>query len=263
VLIAGLVRMALLEIAIQPLWEGLARRQWTDDQLRAFEARLGELDLVAEAALTLRGERAFNLAFFGGFPGGGGGAPGGPEAAMRMLPGAMRYRNQLAVAQMYDEVLLPVLDVTNGVVDVGRETEVQRMVRLRYTGRHPYRVFANLLLPALDKFSLAVARNQASITLARVACALERHRLATGTYPATLDGLAPRWLDRVPPDPAGGRPLVYRPVDDGRFTLYSAGVDGRDDGGQVKLGKQGRVLVAEPGTDWVWRYPAPEVAAGP
>ena len=83
---------------------------------------------------------------------------------------------------------------------------------------------------------------QSSIHLALVACALERHRLAHGTYPETLDALVPRFIGRLPHDIIGGQPLKYRPGPGDRFTLYSVGWDEKDDGGK-------------PGDDWVWTQP--------
>jgi hypothetical protein len=62
-LISGLVRLATLSQAYQPIWEGLARRQWTDDQLVRFESELSGINLVEEMAFWLRGERAFSLSF--------------------------------------------------------------------------------------------------------------------------------------------------------------------------------------------------------
>ncbi len=91
-------------------------------------------------------------------------------------------------------------------------------------------------------------------TLARVACALERYRLAYGDYPGTLDALAPQFIAQVPPDLINGRPLHYRHTDGGRFLLYSVGWDGKDDGGQIGNYREDYFL-AQSG-DWVWQYPA-------
>ena len=44
------------------------------------------------------------------------------------------------------------------------------------------------------------ARIQADVDLARVACALERYRLAHGSYPETLDALAPQFIEKLPHD---------------------------------------------------------------
>ena len=121
----------------------------------------------------------------------------------------------------------------------------------------PYRFLADQfsLLLKLRNGVLQLVRGQAQLHLALTACALERHRLATGGYPATLDELVPRFLDRVPIDPMTGGPLRYARAADGTFRLYSVGADGLDDGGE--LVKRSDPLMADelngsgPG-DWVW-----------
>jgi hypothetical protein len=42
---------------------------------------------------------------------------------------------------------------------------------------------------------------------ARIACALERYRLANGKYPAALADLIPRFLDKIPADVITGKPM--------------------------------------------------------
>lgn len=70
----------------------------------------------------------------------------------------------------------------------------------------------------------------------RVMIALERHRLARGSYPETLESLFPEALAELPIDPWSGAPLRYRLVDpatdpQGRgYLLYSIGADRVDDG---------------------------------
>jgi hypothetical protein len=61
VLISHLVRAAMLQIGLQPIWQGLADRQWTEADLRIIESELGKLDFLADYQFTLRGERACNL----------------------------------------------------------------------------------------------------------------------------------------------------------------------------------------------------------
>jgi len=97
----------------------------------------------------------------------------------------------------------------------------------------------------------------------RLMIALERHRLARGAYPASVDELVPGFMPQVPIDPWSGKPLGYRRVDRssdpfGRpYLIYSLGPDGSDDGGAegIDITEIGRVQrprrpdEATPGSD--------------
>ena len=100
--------------------------------------------------------------------------------------------------------------------------------------------------------SLVAAAGQVTISLARVAIALERHRQAHGEYPETLDDLLPRFLEPLPPDPVNGGPLHYRRDTPDRFTLYSIGLNQQDDGGVPSVPRLGRFGPDAPSGDWVW-----------
>jgi hypothetical protein len=85
--------------------------------------------------------------------------------------------------------------------------------------------------------------------MARVACALERYRLRHGRFPDALSALTPYFVESLPNDLTTGRPLSYRPTEDGQFVLHSAGWN-RDDAG----GNWGSIRPLS--GDWIWRYPA-------
>jgi hypothetical protein len=81
----------------------------------------------------------------------------------------------------------------------------------------------------------------------RLACSLERFRMARGAYPEKLAELVPEFIPEIPAEIVNGEPYRYRRTDDGSFVLYSVGLDLHDDGGMVDPAQK----------DWVWRYPVP------
>src|ERR1035441_4673601 len=97
-----------------------------------------------------------------------------------------------------------------------------------------------MMFPALNAAVKKFAFAQASVDLARVACALERYRLANGKYPEMLDALAPQFIETLPHDIINGQPLHYRRTEAGQFILYSVGWNEKDDGGQIAFTKSGR-----------------------
>jgi len=90
---------------------------------------------------------------------------------------------------------------------------------------------------------------QTAVNQAIIACALERHRLAHGDYPETLDQLLPAYLDRIPPDIVRGRPLIYQRIDKDSYILRGAGANGIID--QAKSASD----------DWLWSFPSATNAA--
>src|SRR5262249_6468434 len=93
-----------------------------------------------------------------------------------------------------------------------------------------------LLTPAFTKIHDASLRIRASLRCAAVGLAVERYRLAHGRWPATLEEIPKDILPAIPLDAFDGKPLKYAKRDDG-VTVYSIGLDERDDGGTIPLGK--------------------------
>ncbi|MGD0539559.1 MAG: hypothetical protein ABSC03_18160 [Verrucomicrobiota bacterium] len=261
VLIGSLVRLAITGLAIDPIWFGLARHRWQDAQLAELETSLANINIVADFQHCLRGDRTYALAALGegGQPsesdravqsvGTNGRAGPAPDRTMRSLPGAFRYQN-LASLVRTTQVLIDKLNPAGPSVRLS--TNLEQEVRASLGKRTLYNSLARMLLPALSKSLERAAYGQAAVSLARVACALERHRLATGSYPEKLDGLTPRFIDRLPPDPVNGEPLKYRRDAPDRFILYSVGANLKDDGGRVDVDDLGRIRNRGQG-DWVWR----------
>ena len=55
-LISHLVRIAIVNIALQPIWEGLVAHQWSDAQLAELDSELAKLDFLPDYELAMRGE---------------------------------------------------------------------------------------------------------------------------------------------------------------------------------------------------------------
>jgi general secretion pathway protein G len=75
-------------------------------------------------------------------------------------------------------------------------------------------------------------------TMATAASMIKNYNLEQGVYPATLDNLVPKYMEKIPLD-AWKRPLVYIPglIGSGSgshpFQLYSTGESGESSGGEV------------------------------
>ena len=60
-IITHLVRRAILQIMLQPIWEGLAEHKWSDAQLAELDAELAKLNFLADYEYSTHGERAAHL----------------------------------------------------------------------------------------------------------------------------------------------------------------------------------------------------------
>ena len=261
-LISHLVRIAMMAINLQPIYEGLAQHRWSDAQLMELEQVLAKQDYLADFEFAMRGEKITAIATFEKQRitreskqwEEHSGTNELVTISYRFMPSAYFYQNELAFAQMHEQFVLPLVDLTHRIVAPAVFRQTQAAVEAQK--KHcfwPYQAQAMMVIPAINASVKKYAMIQAQVDLARVACALERFRLAHGEYPETLDALAPQFIEKLPHDIIGGQPLHYRRTEDGRFVLYSIGWDEKDDGGKIFFTKSGTVD-REKG-DWVWQYP--------
>lgn len=278
-LISQLVRVACLEITFQPIWEGLAGRRWSDQQLQTLQARLEQFDFITDLKLALESEKVWGNVTIGlvrdkRTPGyllslleSEGKTESWQKEADRVLVKAPRDwfdQEQRNYNRLFDERLLSGFDTAAKRVHprVADENihQVEKTLRNKDTVVKDHLVFAKAFLAALTRVHMKLAGTQGYADLATVACALERYRLVNGQYPDALGALAPHFLKQVPHDLVTGQPLHYQRTDDGLFLLYSVGWNETDDNGELAFLASGRGPEKKEG-DWVWRYPAAKKAA--
>jgi hypothetical protein len=268
-LISHLVRIVMLNLTLQPVYEGLAEHRWSDAQLNAIDSQLAELNFVADYKLCMRSETAATAKmieylrrtrkvseYVGMFNNAEPNRPGWIPLSY-ICPSGWLHQNQISFAAYYLQECLPAADEQNRTFLP--KTAEQAQANLEAAIAHP--TIDNFLVsvlysPIKDWFSNTerkFAYAQESADLARVAIALEHHRLAHGDYPESLKTLDPQLGEKLPRDVIGGQPLNYHRTAQG-FVLYSIGWDEKDDGGNVAFRPQGS-LDPDNG-DWVWSYPA-------
>ena len=251
-LISHLVRIAILNLALQPVRRGLAEHRWSAAQLQELQGLLSSGDLLGDYGRMMRGERAFSNELMGQYIAGNFASMGGQNPGFKFLGWfelrGLFYQNQIAINRLHEQISLRVADAAAHRVYPER---CRTNAMLEVLGRStPYNIFGRLLFPALQKAVSHYFRTESFFDQNVLACALERHRLAHGNYPETLAALAPQFIGKIPHDIIGGEPLHYRRTDDGKFLLYSIGWNEKDDGGTVAAKQQGRDDVEN--GDWVW-----------
>jgi hypothetical protein len=99
-------------------------------------------------------------------------------------------------------------------------------------------VLAADLLPSFARCATKTVAALAARDLARLVLALRIHRLEKGSYPETLDALAPAILPSVPQDPFAGKAFRYEREGAG-FKVWSVGPNGKDEHGS-NANREGR-----------------------
>jgi hypothetical protein len=272
-LISHLVRIASLQITLQPVYEGLEAHQWSDAQLVALDVAFSQRDFLSDYESAMRGERGledgvlkfilnshknrlqlisdiFNMS----------GDANSPINNWQFFPLALGpkgwfYQNELRICRFYSLWYLPVVNAQDKIVSPATLRNADAAFDAEFKHHSPENILETMLLPALSNAVKKFAYAQSATDMARVAVALERYRLAHGEYPKTLDALAPHFIEKLPHDIIGGQPLNYRRADDGQFVLYSVGWNETDDGGTAAFKKGSPPTVNIDEGDWVWRYP--------
>ncbi len=275
-LISHLVHMAVQNILMQPVWQGLAQQKWSDAQLAELESELRKLDYLADFHQAMRGERAGSIAMIDYLRrtrsyqnllnvGGVESENINPASFLEMLaavgwhliPAGQFYQTELAFAQMHERWNLPAVDLPKRLVSPTANARLAEGFHKAMPTRRTSvkNILVGMLFPALEKAQKKFALIQSTVNLARVAIALERYRLAHGQYSDSLGALAPQFIAQVPHDLINGQPLKYRREANGQFILYSVGWNEKDEGGVIVLRKANSSVDTDQG-DWVWQYPA-------
>ena len=285
-LIAALVDASSLGLLMQTVWEGLAARQWSAEDLDAIRDTLRGINvlpqyqrgmgfeqviqgLLAEDLQDMNHAREvsqyppthlFGLA--------------NDRSALPLerwlwpcLPYWPRgwYDQSAAAATRYlQEYWIDAVDPASRRVAFARSQNIAPV--LKHLPLTPGNMLVKMTLSVFTSIVLTFAQTQTMIDQAVTACALEKYHLERHAYPAALAELVPGYLDRVPNDVIDGAPMRYRLTVDGRYQLYSIGGDGHDDGGTIAwpADRQWRRAThranepvpgpAKDKGDWVWQY---------
>ena len=252
-LISQLVRIAVLSVTTDAVWEGLSTGGWNDQQLAEIQASLSSIELLPDYQFALRGERAFSNDLFDKMRAGHQFAGDEEVISMsRYAPDGFLYHNQLAINRFHQKYSFHMVDAEKRRVYVDRANQSSDPPELKT--RHPYYIMAHLLVPALSKAAGRFAQTQTTVDQAALACALERYRLAHGQYPEALAALKPKFVRAIPHDIITGEALHYSRIEKDKFVLYSVGWNEKDDQG-TPAPATGSDTARKTG-DWVWA-PAP------
>ena len=252
-LISQLVRIAILEINFQTFWEGQVNHQWSAEQLTAFQETFQSIDLLAGMESAIRAERNMINHWFTSAVQGGTKTQGLVDelnSSLGFFPAIFFYGNQYQINRILTEIILPGIDVSNHRLNVHQFKKMEEEILDLKSSFLPFRhAIALMMLPGLNKVALKVSQTQAALDQSAIVAALERYRLAEGSYPKKLAALRPKFIAKIPGDLFHDQGLVYRINEDNSFTLYSTGYNGTDDGGEFFIGGES---IDFANGDWPW-----------
>ncbi len=221
-LISHLVRIVIIKLLLQVVWQGSVDHRWTDERLQEISEMLAESHLLVDYERVIRGERAFSNDQYEKF-----------------------RRRRDGIRSIVSEQLAW-LNTPGGLSNWMLE---RISAEVKSTS---YNFVAKIAVDIYAGVTERTAATQVAIDEARVACALEKFRLRTGEFPQTLDALIPNYLSAVPHDIVNDAPPRYRREADGTYTLYSVGWNEVDDGGVIKLKSGNPSRRDDKLGDWIW-----------
>jgi hypothetical protein len=226
------VRSYMLTGDEQLLWEGLAARRWTAEQLQATQARLTQIDLVAALKRNFQAERAaYGNQLFRFVRTNKNSlrdivSANDVDGIEYLLagPAGWFYQEQMVFHRLFRDRILTGFDPGNGQL---RPTVVEANQKKLEAdlGGSPWRhhnAMSKLLLEHQLNLFPRTALAQTRLELAATACAVERFRLVKSALPENLEALVPDFLETVPLDTCTGQALIFHLSSPDKFELRGA-----------------------------------------
>jgi hypothetical protein len=246
---------------VQPVWEGLAKHEWTVPQLEDIQRRFQSYDFIRDSTLPLQTERAVGVLTVD--LGRREGFDVLDESGVRQpyivtllerafFPSGWFCEEKLNECLLVDEFVNDFIDpktrrITPARLAIGQRHLKEVRDNVVRSPLKEHSIIGSLLVPGLYRLPPKVVAAQTAVDEAALACALERYLLVRGRAPETLDSLSPTYLEHLPNDVIEGRPYKFRRTDDGKFVLYSVAWNEQDDQGLPE-----DQMFDNEKRDWVW-----------
>jgi hypothetical protein len=274
-LVSGLCAVGGTAVSISAVYPGLALHAWNDPQLADLQNKLAKIDFLSDYQLAMRGEAiGMVIPAFDNI-----------KVNRPRLADALKTHDENKYQKLRSESRNYFPDFwADGWIDLMKTRSVSidlnavsfvdskaRLVfpktadqfaaenaRVRWDSYAPWNIFSAVSAGPIANAVSQFTKIQVWVDEARIACALERYRLAHGVYPGSFDALAPAYIGDLPHDIMNGEPYHYRLRPDGTFLLYSVGWNQIDDGGKVVYHEDAPTVIGKYAGDWPW--PTPQAA---
>jgi len=251
-LVAAMINVAVVGVYTEVIGDGLRMRAWQEPQLVELQKQLSNINVMNAVAAAFETEPAASTRALETLPSHK--ILGAFEKSgdwLRLAPRGWILQNIANDVPFY-YARKDAFDVEQERIKPAVLKENEQRLKEFTSHKSPFRIFAAIMIPNINKAAQTTARNQNYVNEALIACALERYRLANGSYPDSLEAVAPKFLTKLPHDIVNGEPMKYQRVGDS-FVLYSIGYNEKDDGGTtppIRSTGQPDPAVG----DWVWQF---------
>jgi tRNA A-37 threonylcarbamoyl transferase component Bud32 len=226
--------------------ETLGAGLWPADTLESLQKICTGLNLVRDAAWSLRSERAAFLLWTRKT---GRGLIFGSKAAPWFgfgIPEGWVDQELAAYATRFQHTLEG-LDGEAVRIDAATSEEADNVLQQLRRQHGFHNMLSHIAVPVgVAEAKRIIAHAQTMVDQAQLGAALERYYVSHREYPQNLQELVPH-VPRLPHDVVTGEPLHYRRVEPTRYLLYSVGWNGHDEEGNA-----GAESASVDG-DWVWQ----------
>lgn len=233
-----LVQRANCQVGFHAIEDLLSLHNLTLDHIQALEALLEPMESIERFKQSLVGERCSALSAF---------EASAQEAVMLSSSGSENNRLPLLIVPrkilgLHDRDALSYINLTQAHIEATSLPRHETRVRINEVAEeyeNRLGMLTRILMPAFRYIYRAESQTVTSSRCARAALAVERHRMATGQLPETLEKLVPTFMASVPMDPFDGQPLRFRHLDKG-YVVYSVGQDLTDNHGEERRPRRAR-----------------------
>lgn len=263
-IVSQIVANGLTRIQLQIVNQGLAEHAWNDQQLTALDDELCKFDILASSQFCVRGELArYSIPLFDYYS----------SHRSKWLKDSLILNSMFTLEESdhiwKDRALeATYLLIPSGWFERFKSMHARKALRFNqtvdvakrrvYPGTEPEAdedPDADWRSRSIDSITMkspfgghyitkTFVYTQVQVDEARIACRLERYRLAHGSYPATLALLVPAYGE-LPHDIMTGEPYHYALKPDQTYLLYSEGWNQTDDHGTEPHR-------TKESPDWVW-----------
>ncbi len=266
-LICHLVGMVLHQNAASLTWLLLQKRALSDTQLRSLQTAFSRLEMPASLLQAMRGEMAFgadmaahlekDITAYTLLQSVTAGSQSNSPAPflVRLIPSGFFTHAKVSLVQAEWDHLVHPLQEDALKTALTSASQGENWLKSISLFKRPDFLLAHMALPAVTTIKLSSALTENTRRQVLLACALERHFLQHGSYPASLDALEPVTLAGATRTAFDETPMHYLTSTDGRYRLWHNGPDAKDDGGSFTTSPDGPAP-RDPQYlgDWTWRY---------